>query len=451
MNMTDNDVKFSTPQPITTGMYDIKYPYRSMLLMGIVALGLALIFTPGLLHDAPTTTRDASTLSATQATIPADNTATMAAPTERWISVEIQPGDILSNVFKQAGLNTQQLYEVLALGGEAAKLARLYPGKTMKIKMGAEGRLHELLYDITPTRTLHITGVNEQNGPGFLANTVEHPLERRVAHATATIDSSLYLAGQKAGLSDGLIMEMANIFGWDIDFATDIRRGDNFTMLYEEFYAQGEPVRKGDIIAAEFTNGSKTLHAVRFNDSKGRTNYYSPDGMGMRKAFLRTPVEFSRISSGFSLGRMHPILNRIRSHKGVDYAAPTGTPVKAAGDGTISFVGNKSGYGKTVILQHGKQYSTLYAHLSRYPRGLREGGRVEQGQVIGYVGQSGLATGPHLHYEFRVNDQHRNPLTIKLTQAEAIPAREKPEFTRQANELLGQLASLKRAPATSTP
>lgn len=440
-----NLIKSSAPPPTAKGLRNIAYSYRSTLLAGMVALGLVFGLTPGLLEDAPVN------ISAAQAAvIRSDTVATaMMQSAERWISVKIQPGDKLAQVFKQAGLDVQQLEKVLALGGEAAKLARLYPGKTLKIKMGAEGRLQELLYNITPTRTLHIT---EQGGAAhFMANTVEHPLERRIARAAGTISSSLYLAGQKAGLPDAVTMELSNIFGWDIDFATDVQRGDNFTVLYEEFYAQGEKVRAGEILAAEFTNGDKTLQAIRFNDDKGHANYYTPDGMGMRKAFLRTPVEFTRVSSGFSLGRRHPILNRIRSHKGVDYAAPTGTPVKAVGDGTVSFAGNKSGYGKTVILQHGKQYSTLYAHLSRYSKGLNEGDRVAQGQVIGYVGQSGLATGPHLHYEFRVNDQHRNPLTLKLTQAEPIPSQEKSEFAREAKTLMDQLTAFKRTLAARVP
>lgn len=451
-----NLIKPSAPQPMMWGVHNIAYSYRSILLAGAVALALVFGFTPRLLQDASTTSQSSafpltlSTSTAQAADIRSGNVATaMMRTAERWVSVKIQPGDKLAQVFQQVGIDAQQLNKVLALGGEAAKLARLYPGKTLKIKMGAEGRLQELLYNITPTRTLHI--MEQGSAASFMANTVEHPLERRIARAAGTIHSSLYLAGQKAGLPDALTMEMANIFGWDIDFATDVQRGDNFTVLYEEFYAQGEKVRAGEILAAEFTNGDKTLQAIRFNDGRGHASYYTPDGLGMRKAFLRTPVEFSRISSGFSLGRRHPLLNHIRSHKGVDYAAPTGTPVKAAGDGTVAFAGNKSGYGKTVILQHGKQYSTLYAHLSRYPKGLNEGDRVEQGQVIGYVGQSGLATGPHLHYEFRVNDQHRNPLTIKLTQAEPIPSQEKSEFVREAKTLMDQLTAFKRTLTARTP
>ena len=447
-------IKSSALPPTAKGSCNIAYPYRSTLLAGAAVLCLGLGFTPGLLQDASATDQSSTlpfTLSTAQAVdIRPDNMATaMMRSAERWISVKIQPGDKLAQVFKQAGLDTQQLNKVLASGGEAAKLARLYPGKTLKIKMGAEGRLQELLYNITPTRTLHI---KEQGAAASLmANMVEHPLERRIARVAGTISSSLYLAGQKAGLPDTLTMKMASIFGWDIDAATDVQRGDNFAVLYEEFYAQGEKVREGEILAAEFTTGDKTLQAIRFNDGKGHADYYTPNGMGMRKAFLRTPVEFSRISSGFSFGRRHPILNRIRSHKGVDYAAPTGTPVQATGDGTISFAGNKSGYGKTVILQHGKQYSTLYAHLSRYSEGLNEGDRVAQGQVIGYVGQSGLATGPHLHYEFRVNDQHSNPLTLKLTQAEPIPSREKSAFAQEAKTLMDQLTAFKRTLTARTP
>ena len=454
MNLIKSSPSQPMAPPTAKRLRNTAYSHRSTLLAGVAVLGLAFGFTPDLLQGASATGQSSVfpfALSTAQAAeIRPDNAATaMMRSAERWISVKIQPGDKLAQVFKQAGLDTQQLDKILALGGEAAKLARLYPGKTLKIKMGAEGRLQELLYNITPTRTLRIS--EQGDAASFMANMVEHPLERRIARVAATIESSLYLAAQKAGLPDTLTMGLSNIFGWDIDFASDVQRGDNFTILYEEFYAQGEKVREGDILAAEFTNGDKTLHAIRFDDGKGHANYYTPDGMGMRKAFLRTPVEFARVSSGFSLGRRHPLLNRIRSHRGVDYAAPTGTPVKAAGDGTVSFAGNKSGYGKTVILQHGKQYSTLYAHLSRYPAGLNEGDRVEQGQVIGYVGQSGLSTGPHLHYEFRVNDQHRNPLTLKLTQAEPIPSQEKSEFTREAKALMDQLTAFKRTLTARTP
>ncbi|HEB99883.1 MAG TPA: M23 family peptidase [Thiotrichales bacterium] len=281
---------------------------------------------------------------------------------------------------------------------------------------------------------------------GFKAEVIERAPERATAHATATIDSSLFLAAQKAGLSDNLTMELAGIFGWDIDFALDIRRGDRFTVIYEELFLDGEKIGNGDILAAEFVNQGHVYRAVRYTDASGRTSYYAPDGHSMRKAFLRTPVAFSRISSRFSLGRKHPILNRIRAHKGVDYAAPYGTPIKATGDGKVIFIGRKGGYGKAVILRHGSRYTTLYAHMSRFARGLHSGSRVRQGQVIGYVGKSGLATGPHLHYEFRINGVHRNPLTVKLPAAAPIDRRYRADFEQKSRTLLAQLDLVRQSP-----
>ncbi|KPK40462.1 MAG: peptidase M23, partial [Gammaproteobacteria bacterium SG8_47] len=245
-------------------------------------------------------------------------------------------------------------------------------------------------------------------------------------------------AGQRAGLSDNLIMELAAIFGWDVDFALDIREGDEFAVIYEEHFLDGEKLRDGAIIGAEFVNQGQRYQAVRYTDPEGRGDYFTPDGMSMRKAFLRTPVEFSRISSRFGT-RKHPVLNKFRAHKGVDYAAPQGTPIKAAGDGKVIFAGTKGGYGRTAIIQHGGRYSTLYAHMSKFARGVRSGKYVRQGQTIGYVGSSGLATGPHLHYEFRVNGVHRNPLTVKLPEAAPISAALKSDFIDHADRLTRQL------------
>ncbi len=239
-------------------------------------------------------------------------------------------------------------------------------------------------------------------------------------------------------------MELAAIFGWDVDFALDIRAGDSFTVVYEELYLNGEKLRDGDILAAEFNNRGKRYRAIRYQDPRGRTEYYSPDGKNMRKAFLRTPVAFTRISSRFSLGRKHPILHHIRAHKGVDYAAPRGTPIKATGDGKIVFRGRKGGYGNTIIIQHGGRYSTLYAHMSRFARSLRTGRRVRQGQVIGYVGSTGLATGPHLHYEFRINGAHHNPLTVRLPDASPLPRKYRRNFKASTAPYLAQLDLLKR-------
>jgi murein DD-endopeptidase MepM/ murein hydrolase activator NlpD len=239
-----------------------------------------------------------------------------------------------------------------------------------------------------------------------------------------------------------MIMQMINLYGWDIDFAMEVRQGDQFHVIYEERYKDGEKVQDGPILAAEFINRGKSFTSVRYTHADGHSDYYAENGDSMRKAFLRTPVKFARISSRFSLGRKHPILNRIRAHKGVDYAASTGTPVRTSGDGVIKLAARKGGYGKAIIIQHGGKYTTLYGHLSRYRRGIKRGKHVKQGQIIGYVGMTGLATGPHLHYEFRVNGVHRNPLTVKLPKAMRIPDNLMAEFKSQTEPLLAQLSSI---------
>ncbi len=348
--------------------------------------------------------------------------------------VTVKSGDTLSDLFDRVGLSQQELLKVLEQKEARQTLRAIQPGKQLGFLVGEDNRLQTLDYLIDPTRTLRV----ERDGDTFRAITVEHPLERRERFASGVIESSLFLAAQKAGLSDKTTMEIADIFGWDIDFALDIRSGDSFSVLYEELYRDGERIRSGDILAAEFTNRGRTYVAIRYTDPQGRTGYYSPDGLHMRKAFLRTPVEFSRISSRFGK-RFHPILNRMRDHKGVDYAAPTGTPIRATADGRIIHKGGKGGYGKTIILKHGKRYSTLYAHMSRYGKGLRTGQTVRQGQIIGYVGQSGRATGPHLHYEFRIDGVHRNPLKVSLPRAMPIEKKYRKEFKALAAKTLARL------------
>jgi murein DD-endopeptidase MepM/ murein hydrolase activator NlpD len=236
-------------------------------------------------------------------------------------------------------------------------------------------------------------------------------------------------------------MELAGIFGWDVDFALDIRSGDRFTLVYEELFLDGKKQRDGNIIAAEFNNRGKTYRALRYTNDEGVSDYFSPDGKSMRKAFIRTPVDFTRISSRFGK-RRHPTLNKMKNHHGVDYAAPRGTPIKAAGDGKLTFVGRKGGYGKTVKIQHGGKYSTLYAHMSRIKPGMRRGKKVRQGQTIGYVGSTGRSTGPHLHYEFRVNGVHRNPLRVRLPDAAPIHAKYKTDFLDKSRSLVARLDEL---------
>lgn len=338
------------------------------------------------------------------------------APSE-WTTVVVRRGQTLSDIFEKEGLGFSDAVAIVNLGGDAAELKSLRPGEKLSLRKTDDDQLDELNYEIDETHTLQV----RRNDSGFEALTIEAEIERRPAQLTGLITSSLFAAAQKAGLSNRLVMELADIFGYDIDFALDLRDGDRFSVVYDELYKGGKKLRDGDIVAAEFVNRGHAYRAMRYVDADGNATYYTPDGESLRKAFIRTPVDFIRISSGFTAGRRHPILNVIRAHKGVDYAAAIGTPVKATGDGIVDFVGVKGGYGNVVVIRHGPKYTTLYGHLSRFRAGLKTGSRVRQGQVIAYVGMTGLATGPHLHYEFRINGVHQNPVTVALPRANPLP------------------------------
>ena len=356
-----------------------------------------------------------------------------------WHEVTIKSGDSLAGIFSRLGIPPRQLHDLLEQGGAANNLKKIYPGQTLRLMTSDSQGLVKLTYQIDKLSTLEIV----HEGNDFTISTTHLTPERRQISASGIIDSSLFVAGQKAKLSDNLTMELANIFAWDVDFALDIRKGDQFTVLYEELFLDGESIGHGEILAAEFVNHGKRYQAVRYTDASGKTDYYSLDGKSMRKTFLRSPVEFSRISSRFSLGRKHPILNRIRAHKGVDYAASRGTPIKATGNGKIVHRGKKGGYGNTIVIQHGSTYSTLYAHMSRFRSGLKTGRKVKQGQTIGYVGSSGLATGPHLHYEFRVNDAHRDPLKVKFPGADPLNKKYMDDFNAKAENLMAQINTVR--------
>ena len=356
-----------------------------------------------------------------------------------WQTIKIKRGDNLSVIFSRLGISPQSLHNILSIGDDTKTLKRIRPGQVIKLELAENSQLLQLMYEIDPIHSLRVW----QNGDnGFKSSLIERPVEHRTAYSSGIITSSLFEAAQQAGMSDKMTMELAGIFGWDIDFALDIRDGDRFSVIYDDLYMDGNELRHGDILAAEFVNNGTTYRAISYTDAKGNTDYYSPDGKSMRKAFLRTPVEFSRISSYFTSARFHPILNRIRAHKGVDYAAPIGTPVRATGDGKVVFVGRKGGYGNAIELQHGARYSTLYGHLSHFARGLHRGGHVHQGQIIGYVGMTGLATGPHLHYEFRIDGVHRNPLKVHFPDVAPISARYKQDFMITSRRFLAQLEAI---------
>ncbi|GAB4393419.1 MAG: peptidoglycan DD-metalloendopeptidase family protein [Gammaproteobacteria bacterium] len=364
---------------------------------------------------------------------------------QHWVEIRVNSGDNLAKIFAQLNISPQTLYNIMQLNLAKKNLQWLRPGEQLRILVDQDRELKQLIYPIAFDKSLRIKSQNNQ----FSAEVIEHPIDTELKFASGKIESSLFIAGQKAGLSDKLIMNLTNIFGWDIDFAKDIQPGDKFSVVYEQHYLNGHKIKTGNIIAASFTNQGHTFEAVRYTDVDNHTGYYSPEGRSMQKAFLRTPVRFTRISSYFSTGRKHPILHRIRAHKGVDYAAPRGTPIKATGNGRIIFRGRKGGYGRAIIIKHGNKYSTLYGHMSRFKPGLQVGSSVKQGQIIGYVGMSGLATGPHLHYEFRIYGQHRNPLTIKLPQAQHIPQQLMTDFQQKTHQLLAQLNLFRSAQLAS--
>lgn len=364
----------------------------------------------------------------------ADETAAAEKGTD-WAEYEVKPGDSMARVFGEFELDPAVLARVLASGPEAKRLADLRPGQLLRIRRDDSGALAELVHERSLAETLRVAAADD----GFVATLEKKPVEVRTHAAASVIGSSLFADGQSAGLSDRVIMQLAEVFNWDVDFARELQDGDRFSLIYEASYVDGEKIRDGAILAAEFVNKGKTYRAVRYRDPDGTVDYYNPDGSAKRKAFIKTPVEFSRISSRFTNKRWHPVLNRWRSHRGVDYAAPTGTPVRAAGRGSVDFVGRQRGYGKVVFVQHGDRYTTVYGHLSRFARGLKKGDTVQQGEVIGYVGQTGLATGPHLHYEFRVNGRHVDPLSHKLPTTIPLPKRYMADFRRQAEPLVEQL------------
>lgn len=370
-----------------------------------------------------------------------ENTITATANTNKSQTVMVKKGDTLSAIFRRLSISGATLYKILHSGTQANRLIHIKPGQSFIITLTNKNEFVSLNYNINKIESLFIHRNLDSNK--FTSTITFKEIDIKKQFATSTIKHSLFSAGNNAGLSNTMIMKLAHIFGWDIDFALDIRKGDSFSILYEEKYLDNKKIGDGNILSAEFINRGKVFTAIRYTDASGHTDYYSAKGLSMRKAFLRSPVDFSRISSRFSTGRKHPVLNRIRAHKGVDYAASRGTPIKAVGDGKVIFKGRKGGYGRVVILQHGSKYTTLYAHMNSYNRKIRRGKQVKQGQIIGYVGSSGLATGPHLHYEFRINGVHRNPLTVPLPSAAPIARKYRNDFQTVADTLISQLKSRK--------
>lgn len=356
-----------------------------------------------------------------------------------WQTDQVSHDDTLSSLLDRLNIRDVGAIEFLRHAPEASALStQLRPGRNILAQTSKDGNLLELLYQTGPDTALQVR--REENV--FTAAPVKVALENRTLMQSAEIHSSLFAATDAAGIPDSIAIQVAEIFSSNIDFHLDLRKGDRFSVVYEASYNNGEMVKSGRVLSAEFVNQGKTYRAILYRDQAGHATYYTPEGKSLHTAFLRSPIEFSRISSGFTLARFHPVLQTWRAHKGVDYAAPIGTHIKATADGFVSFVGVQGGYGKVVMLQHANSVSTVYGHLSHFASGLRKGQRVSQGEIIGKVGQSGLASGPHLHYEFRVNSEHRDPLKVALPNNLPLSGGDLVAFQQQAQPLLFQIALL---------
>jgi len=355
---------------------------------------------------------------------------------EDWQTYKVRKGDNLAKIFARAGLSPKDVYQVSRAGKDARKLLKIMPGDELKLRKDTQQGFVALNYALSATRTLHI----DKDKQGKLQSFIESKeVNKRYAFANGNIESSFWNAGLKAGMTENQIMSLAGIFGWDIDFALELRKGDRFHVVFEEKFVDGDFVGYGDIIAAEFLNQGETFTAIRHDDG----DYYSPEGRSMRKSFLRAPVSFKYISSSFKPRRFHPVQKRWKAHRGTDYAANRGTPVVAAGNGKVIRARYDKYNGNHVFIQHGEKYTTKYLHFSKRPK-VKKGQSVKQGQVIGYVGSTGLAAGPHLHYEFLVDGVHRNPRTVKLPKAQPIAKKHKERFLQISKEYMAMLDNNKR-------
>lgn len=356
-----------------------------------------------------------------------------------WREERIGRGDTLSSLLARLGVNAGDTRDFLAAARESKSLARLVPGRGALARVTAGGQLMLFRYLASDEQLVTVSRVDGV----FKARQSGVTLESRMIMRSGKIQGSLFGATDAADVPDRIASEMAEAFSGDIDFHKDLRRGDHFSVIYEAFYFEGQLVKTGRLLAAEFVNQDKPHQAIYFKDAQGRDGYYTPDGQNMKRAFLKSPMPFTRVSSGFSNARYHPVLQEWRAHKGIDYAAPTGTPVRAVADAVVDFVGKQGGYGNLILLKHQGNYSTAYGHLSRFGKGIKRGSRISQGQVIGYVGATGLATGPHLHYEFRVAGVQKNPLALKLPTSYPLDPRAKSHFAATSKPLLSRLQLLR--------
>ncbi|MDA8123814.1 MAG: peptidoglycan DD-metalloendopeptidase family protein [Deltaproteobacteria bacterium] len=356
----------------------------------------------------------------------------------REITGKIQKGETLSDIFRKYQLDISQLYKMREASANIYRLHELYPGRPYKIVLDKDERIDFFSYEVDDDCFLNINRTDD----GYCAEKVSLPYEKRILHIGGTITDNLI-----ASLGEGhenllLALQLSDIFAWDIDFTTDLREQDSFKIVVEGLYLDGKLKKYGSLLAAEFSNDGEIYRAYAFRQN-GKIDYYDADGKSLRKSFLKSPLSFRRISSGFSRGRAHPILKIVRPHQGIDYAAAKGTPVSAAGDGKVLFAGRRGQYGNLIIIGHRNGYKTYYGHLSRIGKGVRKGTQIDQGTVIGYVGATGLATGPHLHYEMRIADKPINPLSLKIPRGTAISGAMQTAFRQVTDRLNSELASVK--------
>ncbi|WP_025918408.1 M23 family metallopeptidase [Herminiimonas sp. CN] len=359
---------------------------------------------------------------------------------------KVRAGDTLATLLGRLGINDAAAVNFIQSDSTARSVLQLHAGKRVQVQTADDGRLQWLRTQVasgrdSPARNLLIA----RNGNNFKAAEETAAVEMRVEMRSGRINSSLFAATDSADIPDPIASQMVDMFSTDIDFASDLRKGDRFNVIYETYWQNGELVRTGRVLAGEFVNDGTTYQSVWFQEpgSKQGGGYYGFDGKSLKKAFLKSPLEFSRISSGFSM-RKHPILGQWKQHKGVDFAAPTGTPIRASGDGVLDFVGTQNGYGNFIVIKHWSNYSTAYGHMSRFAPGMHKGSKVSQGDVIGYVGATGWATGPHLHYEFRVSNEALDPMSVNVPNAQPMTAAQLQQFRKVTGDIMHRFALLRQ-------
>ena len=427
-------------QPIRRGLRAAAHALSPGQALAIAVLGLAGVAAFGITPD---TALDPVSIRSFSRALPVPVLASDDEPAGRyWREERVQRGDTIGSLLARASIDDADAMGFLRTDPSARALYQLRPGRALKVATDDNGRLLGLRFLATNGEILSVG----RSPSGFTAQREAPPEDTRLTMRAGEIQSSLFAAADDADLPDAITLALADVFGGDIDFYHDLRRGDRFIVLYETRYIDGEPAGTGRIVAAEFVNRGIALHAFLWRAPDGGEGYYDESGRSSRKAFLRSPMEFSRITSGFTQARLHPILHTMRAHKGTDFAAPTGTPVRATADGVVTTAGQQNGYGNVIIVKHDGTYSTVYAHLSRFAEDVRDGARVHQGDTIGYVGQTGWATGPHLHYELRVDGEPRDPLTVALPMAVPVSDEERAAFAARIAPLAGELAVVRALP-----